>query len=257
MFEDFDHEATELDIECLTRIFGELTDNFSAGITLYWDYLPPQGDPYDIQTNIEDQHDRVYAAAMDSFWTLFDRGKAVPIRYLKLFDMDSFANFMEDLDNNIFSEKNRRKFLEHNVLLEIPLGILDTNRILQRTSSRVLFKYMRLEVEDSPLDSASMDESGIVGYVPHHSLLVDDSRVEWNDDNIGNDRRFGYATLEFTRDILKQGQIRSPDHPVVAYIDGLNIGWILYEYTDPRDDRAEWRLTIPYAFPSETGIESL
>ncbi|KAF9442513.1 hypothetical protein P691DRAFT_474831 [Macrolepiota fuliginosa MF-IS2] len=105
MFEDFDHEATELDIKCLTRIFDEVSDSFSAGITLSWDYQPSRSSD-DIQTRNRDQQDHVYAAAMDSCWTFFDKGKTVPIRYVKLFDMDIYSkynrNFVLNLDDNIF-----------------------------------------------------------------------------------------------------------------------------------------------------------
>ncbi|KAF9442903.1 hypothetical protein P691DRAFT_809759 [Macrolepiota fuliginosa MF-IS2] len=256
MFEDFDSEAVELDIESLTRIFDERSDDFSAGVTLSWDYQPSQSSD-DIQIKIRDHQNHIYAAAMSSFWH-YELEKTASVRYLKLFDMNICHEYSGirtwDPDDDIFSKRNRRKFLKRNILREIPIGMLDTNGVEEYGYSEVQFWYADLEVEDSPLDSASVEEPGIVGYIPYRSYPVDNSCVVWYDTD--NNYSCGRPTLKFTRDILEQGQIRSPDHLVLAYLNIRNSGLIVYEYTDPRDDRAEWKFTIPYTLPSETGVES-
>ncbi|KAF9440388.1 hypothetical protein P691DRAFT_782509 [Macrolepiota fuliginosa MF-IS2] len=257
VFTDFECQGTELHIECMQRIFNEVSDkhehNLSAPtscISPSWDYHMSQG--YDDRQNwIQRQQDDLYACAMFTFWAHFTKGEAVPIHYWKLFDMRFRCEYgwdnMWDVVQTVFGKKCRFELLQHGVLREIPIGTLDTSLSVEGTRySEVWYRYKRLAVEDPPSDCTPADNSPL--------------QDRWRPDDRHNEHQIweGEPKVEFTQYVLQQGQMRSPDHPVIAYIDITNFGWILYEYTDPADERAQWEFIIPYQFPSqfpeETGI---
>ncbi|KAF9444120.1 hypothetical protein P691DRAFT_362075 [Macrolepiota fuliginosa MF-IS2] len=230
MFAEFHREGTKLDIECMERIFIEVSEkhthhplNAAACISVFWSYGSSQCVD-DQKCLIQEAQEKTYNRAMERFCLHFQRKEAVQFRYWKLFDMTSYLGHhederFEDVREMITDDERRYELLQHSVLSKIPIVTLDASRISGSFSSAVLCKYECLRAE----------------YPQFRGELVGASHVAW-------------YLFDDTGDYFPRKWLDSPNHLVTAYTDIRGLGWVLYEFPDLTDKRGRWSFTFPYLF---------